>query len=81
MGVTRAIFSSGAVSLIAGSWTVNSNYVRPFAEVFYSQLKHGSVAEALLQARRATSKMAKDPFFWGAFVLQGADATAKLGEE
>jgi len=79
MGITRAIFANGAASLIAGSWTVASDYAKPFADAFYAKLKESSVATSFLHARRAVAELTPDPFFWGAFVLQGADAQPNIG--
>lgn len=80
MGITRAIFANGAACLIAGAWTVASEYAKPFADTFYAKLTDAGAASALLAARRAVAALAPDPFFWGAFVLQGADAALHLGD-
>jgi CHAT domain-containing protein len=80
MGLTRAVFASEAASLIAGAWTVNTEYALPFANAFYSALGQSGTATAMLEARRAVASISPDPFFWGAFVLQGADVKPNTGE-
>jgi CHAT domain-containing protein len=75
MGITRALFANGAVVLIAGAWTVVSGYVQPFTEQFYKSLLEGrATAEAILQARQKVAHDQPDPFYWGCFISQGANA-------
>jgi CHAT domain-containing protein len=74
MGLTRAFFGCGTTDMIAGAWTVVSEYVAPFTQRFYNQLTDGqSVADAMLAARRQVSETHPSPFFWGAFQHQGAN--------
>jgi hypothetical protein len=75
MGMTRAWFASGTADLVAGAWTVVSSTTGTFAEAFYrALLEERPVAEAVFEARRAVAHTHPDPFFWGAFVHQGANA-------
>jgi hypothetical protein len=76
MGVTRAWFAGGTADLIAGAWTVVSSCTGIFARRFYEQLLAGRpVAEAVLSARQAVAASHPDPFYWGVFLHQGANAT------
>lgn len=74
MGISRALFANGTVDLVAGGWTIVSEYIRPFIQEFYSSLNKGkTTAEAMLSARQHLAKNQPDPFFWGCFIHQGAN--------
>jgi len=79
MGLTRAFFGTGTTDMIAGAWTVISEFVGPFTERFYTELVEGcSVADAMLAARRHVGETHPSPFFWGAFQHQGANINPLL---
>ena len=62
--------------MIAGAWTVLSSMTGIFAETFYRALLDGSTtAQAVLEARRAVAQKFPDPFHWGVYVHQGANAS------
>jgi CHAT domain-containing protein len=76
IGVTRALFANGALDLVAGGWTVLSSVVEEFTNAFYGGLRSGQdTATALCTARQQLAKANPDPFFWGCFILQGANTT------
>jgi CHAT domain-containing protein len=78
--VTRAWFAWRTADLVAGAWTVLSSCTGPFVERFYEVLAGGQpVAEAMLAARQAVAAGNPDPFFWGVFLHQGANAAPMRG--
>lgn len=83
MSLARGFLARGADTVVATHWPVSDRASAMFMRAFYEALdKEGvSAAHAL---RRAQIKLMDeggfhDPFYWGAYVLESATATAGVG--
>ena len=81
-GLRRAFIVAGARTLVMSLWKVPDEETRELMETFYRTLLHDgrSRVDALHEAQLALRRrFPEDPFFWGAFILQGeADANLEL---
>jgi CHAT domain-containing protein len=78
LGLTRAFLYAGTRSVAVSLWNVNDTATAELMKVFYRNLKSGmSKDEALRQAKLEllNGKQAawRHPYFWGSFVLVGAE--------
>ncbi|MBV6510891.1 MAG: hypothetical protein FMNOHCHN_00369 [Ignavibacteriaceae bacterium] len=75
-GLNRALIEGGAKSVISTLWEINDEYTSRFMEMFYDHLSVGiSKSEALRRTRSDfISQVNSDPYYWGAFILYGADS-------
>lgn len=75
LGLTRGFFYAGARRVVASLWAVDDQATAELMEGFYRGLWAAELrpADALRQARLALlhRHRYRDPFYWGAFVLQG----------
>jgi CHAT domain-containing protein len=75
LGLTRGFFYAGAPRVVASLWWVDDRATSELMASFYRGLWIEGLgpAAALRQARRALAarRRYRDPFYWGAFVLQG----------
>ena len=75
MGISRALFANGATDVVAGAWTLVSEQAQAFTQAFYASVGKGqTTAQAMLLARQSLASEQPDPFFWGCFIHQGANA-------
>lgn len=75
-GMNRALIEGGAKSVISTLWEINDEYTSRFMEMFYDHLSVGITKSEALRRTRADfiSQVNPDPYYWGAFVLYGADS-------
>ncbi len=75
LGLTRAFLDAGAARVVASLWAVDDRATGELMARFYRGLwaERRRPAEALRRARLslAAERRFRDPFYWGAFVLQG----------
>jgi len=75
LGLTRGFLYAGARRVVASLWAVDDQATAELMAGFYRGLwaERLRPAEALRQARLALirKRRYRDPFYWGAFVLQG----------
>jgi CHAT domain-containing protein/tetratricopeptide (TPR) repeat protein len=72
-GFRRAFALAGSATLIMSLWKVPDQETQELIVDFYRRLLRGEPrAEALRQAQLAMRKKHPDPFYWGAFICQGA---------
>ncbi len=75
LGLTRGVLYAGAPRVVASLWQVDDRATAELMSRFYRGLWTESLtpAAALRQARLslASERRFRDPFYWGAFVLQG----------
>lgn len=75
LGLTRGFLYAGAPRVVASLWQVDDRATAELMSRFYRGLWTESLppAAALRQARLslAAERRFRDPFYWGAFVLQG----------
>jgi CHAT domain-containing protein len=72
IGFTRAFIYAGTPSIITTLWKVNDMATYMLMSEFYKNLKTMRKADALRAAQLNLMKTYRHPFFWGAFVLNGA---------
>ncbi|MBA4349167.1 MAG: hypothetical protein C0415_04155 [Thermodesulfovibrio sp.] len=72
IGFTRAFIYAGTPSIITTLWKVNDMTTYMLMSEFYKNLKTMKKADALRAAQLNLMKTYRHPFFWGAFVLNGA---------
>ncbi len=80
-GLTSAVQAAGAQSTVLSLWQVDDDATRALMQLFYRGLLAGtSRAEALRQAQAAIAAQGKwqHPFYWAAFVLNGADGPVHI---
>jgi tetratricopeptide (TPR) repeat protein len=68
--LVRAFLVSGAKSVVATQWNIDSGATRDFMDSFYTRLMDGaSIPDALKLARRTirTAPAYTHPYYWGAF--------------
>lgn len=75
-GMNKALLEGGAKSVISTLWEISDEYTAVFMQMFYDHLSVGiSKSEALRRTRADfISQVNSDPYYWGAFVLYGADS-------
>lgn len=74
VGLTRGFFVAGAPSVINTLWAIDDQSTAMLAKRFYENMfdKGMDKAQALQDAKLYVMKNGfKDPYYWGAFVLQG----------
>jgi CHAT domain-containing protein len=70
--LVRAFLVSGAKSVVATQWSVDSRATKDFMNAFYTRLVAGaSIPDALKLARRTTRTIStyRHPYYWGAFAV------------
>lgn len=79
VGLTRSFLYAGASSVIVSLWTVSDESTSELMIYFYELLKKGTPKiEALRQAKiklmgnKNSDSSYQDPFYWGPFILNGA---------
>jgi CHAT domain-containing protein len=78
-GLRRAFVLAGARALVMNLWKVPDEPTRELMEDFYRRLLAGEGrAEALRQAQLALKANYPDPFYWGAFICQGAPTDGRF---
>jgi CHAT domain-containing protein/Tfp pilus assembly protein PilF len=78
LGLTRAFMYAGSRSVVASLWNVNDTATAELMKSFYANLKRGLPKdEALRQAKlgliRGKQTIWRHPYYWGPFVLSGAN--------
>lgn len=76
LGLSRAFLVAGARSLIVSLWSVSDSATMELMVAFYKRyLEHGNKAIALQQAMQQVRSQStyRDPLYWAAFVLVGAE--------
>ena len=78
LGLTRAFIYAGSRSVVASLWNVNDTATAELMKSFYANLKRGLPKdEALRQAKlglmRGKQATWRHPYYWGPFVLSGAN--------
>ncbi len=73
LGMTKAFFETGSKSVVVSLWEVNDRYTSKFMTLFYQKLHNGyDKSDALRLAKLEFIKTySPNPYYWGAFVLQG----------
>ncbi|OLP17136.1 hypothetical protein BST81_17445 [Leptolyngbya sp. 'hensonii'] len=72
IGLSRALISAGAPSVVVSLWQVPDQPTALLMTEFYRQfLRHSDKAQALRQAMLETQKQFPDPRAWAAFILIG----------
>lgn len=77
LGLTRAFFYAGARNVAVSLWNVNDSATATLMEAFYLNLQRGlPKSEAMRQAKlgllRGSEASWRHPYFWAAFVIEGA---------
>ncbi len=71
-GLRRAFVAAGVRTLVMSLWKVPDDATRELMRDFYRLILAGKPrAEALWQAQLSVRQCYSQPFFWGAFILQG----------
>lgn len=75
LSFSYAFISTGSSSVISSLWKVDDRFTSIFMEVFYKYLKE-DVTKPAAALQKAQIKFANDPnwnnpFYWGAFIIQG----------
>jgi tetratricopeptide (TPR) repeat protein len=73
IGLTQGFAYAGARNVVASLWQVPDSATAELMTKFYQRLltEHESPALALAEAQRSLALERADPYFWGAFVIQG----------
>ena len=74
-GIARALFFSGAQSLVAPLWAVHDQATAEFMQALYRAYARGTPAVLSLQYAQKellSSQQYPHPFYWAAFILTGA---------
>jgi CHAT domain-containing protein len=73
LGLTRALFLSGAASVLNSFWRVPAEPTQLFMQTLYEQLKAQpvSLSDAVQLAYITTAKQHPDAYDWGGFALTG----------
>ena len=81
--LARAFQLAGAKNLIQTTWSINDESTASLMQIFYNKLEEGNeVSTTLAEAKKeflnqAPSKW-QHPYYWGAFVLNGADGVVTI---
>lgn len=71
-GLQRAFFMAGAERLLMSLWKVDDEATQQFMIAFYQEWgKTNSIDLAFLKAQQNVKEKFPEPFYWGAFVLDG----------
>ena len=75
IGLTRGFMYAGASRVVASLWSVEDNATAELMKRFYRAMLHDGLAPAAA-LRKAQMEMLRqprwtDPYYWGAFVVQG----------
>lgn len=72
-GLSRAFLFAGADSVVLSMWQVNDDSTARLFTEMYRNLKEGSKAEALRQAKLVmlSNQATSHPYYWAPFVLMG----------
>jgi CHAT domain-containing protein len=71
-GLQRAFFMAGAQQLLMSLWKVDDQATQQFMVAFYKEwINSQSSSKAFRQAQLAVREKYPEPFYWGAFVLNG----------
>jgi CHAT domain-containing protein len=77
VGLTQGFFYAGSRQVMASLWSVQDRATADFMRLFYQALLRRNMdpATALQSAQAAMMKDARwsDPYYWAAFVLEGAE--------
>ena len=77
-GLRRAFADAGAKTLVMSLWKVPDEATHELMVQFYKELQAGrSRIDALRAAQQYVRWSRPDPYYWGAFILQG-DAISSL---
>ncbi len=74
-GIARALFFSGAQSIVAPLWAVHDQATAEFMQAFYRAYARDTPAVLSLQQAQKellSSQQYPHPFYWSAFILTGA---------
>ena len=74
-GIARALFFSGAQSLVAPLWAVHDQATAEFMQALYKAYARGTPAVLSVQKAQKellSSQQYPHPFYWSAFILTGA---------
>ena len=74
VGLTQAIMTAGAKSVVASLWSVNDSATRALFETFYANLTQGEAPVFALQhAQQEVRQRAhwQHPYYWAAFTVSG----------
>jgi CHAT domain-containing protein len=72
-GLKRSFILSGAKTIVMSLWSVPSRETTELMTDFYARMSRGdSKSAALKHAKLKLMKKSTNPFFWGAFVMVGA---------
>lgn len=71
-GLRRAFVLAGARTLVMSLWKVPDADTRDLIKHFYQRILEGSPrVDALRSAQQSVRRLRPEPFYWGAFILQG----------
>lgn len=71
-GFRRSFALAGAKTLVMSLWSIPDEETKELMVAFYSDLKAGiDRSEALHKAQLSIKKRHPQPYYWGAFILQG----------
>jgi CHAT domain-containing protein len=71
-GLRRAFVLAGAKTLVMSLWKAPDQATRELMEDFYQRILSGQPrTESLREARLALKAKSPEPFYWGAFILEG----------
>jgi CHAT domain-containing protein/tetratricopeptide (TPR) repeat protein len=71
LGLTRAVFSAGAATLVAGLWLADDDAAAELMPAFYASFQRVGAAAALRTAQLALAKTRPHPYHWSPFVVIG----------
>ncbi len=74
MGLTQAMLTAGAKSVVGSLWSVDDLSTRTFFDVFYNCISAGNTtADAMHYAMKAIREQSnyKHPYYWAAFTVSG----------
>lgn len=71
-GLQRAFFMAGAEQLLMSLWKVDDQATQQFMVSFYKEwIGSQNISKAFRQAQQKVKEKYPEPFYWGAFVLNG----------
>lgn len=73
-GLQRAFLIAGANSVIMSLFKVSDDVTKDLMTIFYDRwIATGSKRKSFLEAKRIIKEKYKDPIYWGAFIMVGAE--------